>query len=150
NGDTVMLDVCGGGGDGALYQLQQGSTTAKGVAATIDTLGTYWNEGMAMDAKGALYITDRYSGSQHIYRVPYNPADQKWDFSPSGSNWYPQLAGGFAGAGTVGIAFFDSPAKDGSGLLFVSEETANVIVMVPVNADGTITNFPAGPKSGQA
>ena len=27
NGDTVMLDVCGDGGYGALYQLKQGSTT---------------------------------------------------------------------------------------------------------------------------
>lgn len=149
NGDTVMLDVCGGGGYGSLYQLKQGATTFQVIAPTIDTSGTYWNEGMAMDAKGTLYITDRYSGSQHIYRVPYNPSDGKWDFSPSGSNWYATIAGGFAGAGTVGVAFFDSPAKDGSGLLFVSEETANAILMIPVNNDGTVTNFPAGPKAGQ-
>jgi hypothetical protein len=150
NGDTVMLDVCGGGGYGSLYQLKQGSTTFQTITATIDTSGTYWNEGMAMDAQGTLYLTDRYSGSQHIYRVPYDSSKGTWDFSPSGSNWYPQLAGGFGGAGTVGITFLDSPAKDGSGLLFVSEETANVILMIPVNNDGTITNFPAGPKSGQS
>jgi hypothetical protein len=148
NGDTVMLDVCGGGGYGSLYQLKKGSTTFQTITSAIDSSGTYWNEGMTMDAKGTLYVTDRYSGSQHIYRIPYNPADGTWDFSPSGSNWYPQLAGGFGGAGTVGITFLDSPAKDGSGLLFVSEETASSIVIVPVNADGTITNFPSGPKAG--
>ena len=150
NGDTVLLDVCGGGGYGSLYQLKKGSTTFQVITSAIDTSGTYWNEGMAMDAKGTLYLTDRYSGSQHIYRVPYNPADGTWDYSPSGNNWYPTLAGGFGGAGTVGIAFFDSPKKDGSGLLFVSEETANAILIVPVNADGTISNFASGAKAGQA
>ena len=150
NGDTVMLDVCGDGGYGALYQLKQGSTTFQQIAAPLDSSGTYWNEGMTMDAKGTLYITDRYSGSQHIFRIPYNASDGKWDFSPNGSNWYPQLAGGFGGAGTVGITFYDNPAKDGSGLLFVSGETASTIMMIPVNADGTVTNFPAGPKAGQS
>ncbi|HTV09013.1 MAG TPA: Ig-like domain repeat protein [Candidatus Aquilonibacter sp.] len=149
NGDTVFLDVCGGGGYGSLYQLKKGSTTFQTIAAEIDSSGTYWNEGMAMDAKGTLYITDRYSGSQHIYRIPYNPSDGTWDYSPSGSNWEPQLAGGFGGAGTVGVAWLDNPAKDGSGILFVSNETANSILMVPVNADGTVTNFPSGSKAGQ-
>ncbi len=150
NGDTVLLDVCGSGGYGSIYRLKKGSTTFDVIASTIDTSGTYWNEGMTMDAQGTLYVTDRYSGSQHIYRIPYDPAKNNWNFSPSGSNWYPQLAGGFAGAGTVGITFFDSPAKDGSGLLFVSEETASSVVIVPVNADGTITNFPSGAKAGQS
>src|SRR5215469_16725788 len=150
NGDTLMLDVCGDGGYGALYQLKKGSTTFQQIAAPIDSSGTYWNEGMAMDAKGTIYITDRYSGSQHIYRVPYNPADGTWDYSASGDNWYPQLAAGFGGSGTIGVAFQDSAAKDGSGLLFVSEETNSAVVIVPVNADGTIPNFSAGPKSGQS
>lgn len=149
NGDTVLLDVCGGGGYGSLYQLKKGATTFQTIAAEIDSSGTYWNEGMAMDAKGTLYITDRYSGSQHMYRIPYNPADGTWDYSPSGSNWEPQLAGGFGGAGTVGVAWYDNPAKDGSGILFVSNETANSVLMIPVNADGTVTNFPSGSKSGQ-
>jgi hypothetical protein len=148
NGDTVALDVCGGGGYGSLYQLKQGSTSWKVIASEIDSSGTYWNEGMAMDAKGTLYITDRYSGSQHIYRVPYNPQDGSWDFSPSTNNWYPTIAGGFDGHGTVGITFLDSAAKDGSGLLFVSEETQNAIVIVPVNNDGTVSNFPSGSSSG--
>jgi Bacterial Ig-like domain (group 3) len=148
NGDTVALDVCGGGGYGSLYQLKQGSTTWKVIAAEIDSSGTYWNEGMTMDSQGTLYITDRYSGSQHIYRVPYNAQEGSWDFSPSGSNWYPTIASGFDGHGTIGITFLDSPAKDGSGLLFVSEETQNAIVMIPVNADGTVSNFPSGSSSG--
>src|SRR5579864_5537938 len=87
NGDTVMLDVCGGGGYGSLYQLKQGSTTFQTIAAQIDSSGTYWNEGMTMDAQGTLYITDRYSGSQHIYRVPFDSAKGTWDYSASGSNW---------------------------------------------------------------
>lgn len=150
NGDTVLLDVCGGGGYGSLYQLKKGSTTFQTITSAIDTSGTYWNEGLAMDAKGTLYITDRYSGSQHLYRVPYNPADGTWDFSASGDNFYPQLNGGFNGKGTIGVAFLDSPAKDGSGTLFVSEQNANAIIMIPVNADGTVSNFPSGPNAGQA
>src|ERR1700734_874300 len=71
NGDALFLDVCGGGGYGAIYRLPLGSTTFSAVTATIDTAGTYWNEGMAMDAQGTLYLTDRYSGSNHLYRVPY-------------------------------------------------------------------------------
>ncbi|HEV2577254.1 MAG TPA: Ig-like domain repeat protein [Acidobacteriaceae bacterium] len=148
NGDTVFLDVCGGGGYGSLYQLKKGATTLQVVANNIDSSGTYWNEGMAMDAKGTLYITDRYSGSQHIYRVPYNPADGTWDFSATTDNWEPQIAAGFGGSGTVGVAFYDSPAKDGSGLLFVSEETSSALLVIPVNSDGTVTNFPSGAKSG--
>lgn len=149
NGDTVLLDVCGGGGYGSLYRLKKGSSTLDTITSVIDSSGTYWNEGLAMDAKGTLYITDRYSGSQHLYRVPYNPSDGTWDFSASGDSWEPTIDGGFEGNGTVGIAFLDSPAKDGSGILFVSEETNPAIVMIPVNADGTVTNFPSGPNAGQ-
>src|SRR5665213_2843095 len=101
NGDNLLLDVCGGGGYGSVYQLKKGSTTFQTVTAAIDTAGTYWNEGMAMDAKGTIYITDRYSGSQHIYRTPYNPADGTWDFSASGNSWYPTIDGGFEGNGTI-------------------------------------------------
>ncbi len=150
NGDTVMLDVCGGGGYGSLYQLKKGSNTIQTIATTIDSSGTYWNEYMAMDAKGTLYITDRYSGSQHIYRVPFNPKDGTWDFSASGDNWLPTLNGGYQGKGTNGIAWVDNPAKDGSGTLFVAEQNANAIVAVPVNADGTVSNFTGGPNNGQA
>jgi sugar lactone lactonase YvrE len=149
NGDTVLLDVCGGGGYGSLYQLKKGASTFQNIVAQIDSSGTYWNEGMAMDAKGTLYITDRYSNSQHVYRIPYDPVKLTWDYSPSGNNWEAQLAGGFGGHGALGVAWLDNPAKDGSGILFVSNETANSILMIPVNADGTVTNFPAGPDSGQ-
>src|ERR1700734_1083425 len=116
NGDALFLDVCGGGGYGAIYQLSKGSTTFQTVTSTIDTAGTYWNETMAMDAQGTIYITDRYSGSQHIYRVPYNPADGTWDFSATGDNWEPTIDGGFEGNGTQGAVFLDSAAKDGSGI----------------------------------
>lgn len=149
NGDTLFMDVCGNGGYGSIYQLKKGSTTFQTVASEIDSSGTYWNEYMAMDAKGTFYVTDRYSGSQHIYRVPYNPADGTWDFSASGDSWEPTVDSGFEGKGTIGVAFLDSPAKDGSGTLFVSEQNQNAIVAIPVNADGTVPTFTSGPDSGQ-
>lgn len=150
NGDTLFLDVCGGGGYGSIYQLKKGSTTFQTVTSVIDSAGTYWNEGMAMDAKGTIYVTDRYSGSQHIYRTPYNPADGTWDFSASGDSWYPTIDGGFEGNGTIGTTFLDSAARDGSGILFVSEQNANNIIMIPVKADGTVPVFSSGPQAGQA
>jgi hypothetical protein len=149
NGDTLFLDVCGNGGYGSIYQLKKGSTTFQTVTATIDSAGTYWNEDMAMDAKGTIYITDRYSGSQHLYRVPYNPADGTYDYSAAGDSWEPTIDGGFEGNGTQNVAFLDSAARDGSGLLFVSEQNANAIVMIPVNADGTVPSFPSGANAGQ-
>ncbi len=149
NGDTLFLDVCGGGGYGAIYQLKQGSTTFQTITSAIDSAGTYWNESMAMDAKGTIYITDRYSGSQHLYRVPYNPADGTWDYSASKDSFEPTIDGGFEGNGTQNDAFLDSPAKDGSGILFVSEQNANDIMMIPVNANGTVPLFPSGPDAGQ-
>jgi Bacterial Ig-like domain (group 3) len=149
NGDALFLDVCGAGGYGAIYQLSKGSTTFQTVTSGIDSAGTYWNETMAMDAQGTIYITDRYSGSQHIYRVPYNPADGTWDFSATGDNWEPTIDGGFEGNGTQGVVFLDSAARDGSGILFVSEQNANDILMIPVNAGGTVPLFPSGPDAGQ-
>jgi len=154
NGDLLFLDVCGGSGQfGSIYQLNPGSTTFQTVAATIDTSGTFWNEGMAMDARGTIYITDRFSGTQHIYRTPFNPSDGTWDFSASGDSW-PTSVGegnvdsGFENLGTQTDVFLDSPAKDGSGILFVAEQNANNIIMIPVNADGTIPLFTSGSNSG--
>jgi hypothetical protein len=154
NGAILFLDVCGGAGQfGSIYQLNPGSTTFQTVAATIDTSGTFWNEGMAMDAKGTIYVTDRFSGTQHIYRTPFNPNDGTWDFSASGDSW-PASVGegnvdsGFENLGTQTDVFLDSPAKDGSGILFVSEQNANNIIMIPVNADGTIPLFTSGPNAG--
>jgi len=150
NGDNLFLDVCGGGGYGSLYQLKKGSTTFQTVAAAIDTAGTYWNEGLAMDAKGTIYITDRYSSSQHIYRTTFDSVKGTWVFSASGNSWYPTIDGGFEGKGTLSVAFLDSPARDGSGTLYVTEQNANDIIMIPVNADGTVPVFPSGPNAGQA
>jgi hypothetical protein len=148
-GDTLFLDVCGGGGYGSIYQLKKGSTTFQTITSAIDSAGTYWNEDMAMDAKGTIYITDRYSGSQHLYRVPYNPADGTYDFSAAGDSWEPTIDGGFEGNGTQNVAFLNSAARDGSGILFVSEQNANDIVMIPVNADGTVPLFASGSSAGQ-
>jgi sugar lactone lactonase YvrE len=149
NGDTLFLDACGGGGYGSIYQLKKGSTTFQTITSAIDSAGTYWNEGMAMDAKGTFYVTDRYSGSQHLYRVPYNPADGTWDYSASGDSWEATIDAGFEGNGTQNVAFLDSSLKDGSGILFVSEQNANNIMMIPVNANGTVPLFPSGPDVGQ-
>src|ERR1700693_1398996 len=37
NGDTLFLDVCGGGGYGAIYQLKKGSTTFQTITSAIDS-----------------------------------------------------------------------------------------------------------------
>jgi sugar lactone lactonase YvrE len=148
NGDALFLDVCGGGGYGSIYQLSAGSTTFQTVTSTIDTGGTFWNEGMAMDAQGTIYVTDRYSGSNHIYRVPYDPAKLTWDFS-AGDTWEATIDGGFESNGTQNVVFLNSAAKDGSGILFVSEQNANDIMMIPVNAGGTVPLFPSGADAGQ-
>ncbi|MGD0646830.1 MAG: Ig-like domain repeat protein [Acidobacteriaceae bacterium] len=148
NGDALFLDVCGGGGYGAIYRLPVGSTTFSTITSSIDSAGTYWNEGMAMDALGNLYITDRYSGSNHIYRVPYDSASNSWTYSTSDS-WEATIDGGFEGNGTQNAVFLNSAAKDGSGILFVSEQQANDIVMIPVNAGGTVPLFPSGVDAGQ-
>jgi hypothetical protein len=150
NGDALFLDVCGGSGQhGSIYQLSAGSTTFQTVTASIDTNGTYWNEAMAMDAQGTIYITDRYNGSIPLIRVPYNPADGTWDFSLDGDSWEPTIAGGnLAKYGTYGATFFNSSKRDGSGILFVSQQNENDIIAIPVNAGGTVPNFTAGPNIG--
>jgi hypothetical protein len=149
NNVEVFLDVCANGGYGSIYQLNPGSTTFQTITSVIDSGGTYWNEALAMDAVGTFYITDRYSGSQHIYRVPYNPADGTWDFSAAGDNWEPMLDGGYESNGTQGVVFLNSSKRDGSGLLFVSSQSGNNIMMIPVNADGSVTNFPSGTDAGK-
>lgn len=152
NGATLFIDVTG---NGAIYELPGGSTSIQTIAAAVDTGGTYWNEALTMDAKGTFYVTDRYSGVNHIYRTPYNPADGTWDFSASADNWESGINNGFAGSGnsnlgTVGAVFMNSTKMDGSGLLFVSSELSpNLLWAIPVNADGTVPNFPSGPNAGQ-
>src|SRR5665213_2290146 len=146
NGDAIFLDVSTATGE--IYQLKKGSTTFQTITAGIEPSGdTYWNEGMAMDAKGTLYITARY-GSPYMFRVPYNPADGTYDFSASGDSWESTLDSGFEGNGTQNAYFLDNLAKDGSGTLFVSEQSNNVII-IPVNADGTVPLFATGPDAGQ-
>jgi Bacterial Ig-like domain (group 3) len=146
NGDTLFLDVSVG--SGGLYRLKQGSTTFETITTSISPAGdTYFNEGMAMDAKGTLYITARY-GSPYMYRVPYNSVEGKYDFSASSDSWEPTLDSGFEGNGTQNAFFLDNPAKDGSGTLFVSEQSNNVLI-IPVNADGTVPLFASGPNAGQ-
>jgi sugar lactone lactonase YvrE len=146
NGDAIFLDVSTATGE--IYQLKKGSTTFQTITAGISPSGdTYWNEGMAMDAKGTLYLTARY-GTPYMYRVPYNPADGTYDFSASADSWESTLDSGFEGNGTQNAFFLDNPAKDGSGTLFVSEQNANIII-IPVSADGTVPLFATGPNAGQ-
>jgi sugar lactone lactonase YvrE len=150
-GDTIFLDVAAGNGE--LYQLDPGSTTFHTITTAIDPSGTYFNEYMAMDAKGTLYITDRY-GANHLYRIPYNPADGTYDYNEAGDAFdagldtgYPSGSSG-PGYGTLGIAFLNSSLNDGSGLLFVSQEQTHDIMVIPVSANGTVPVFPSGPNAG--
>jgi hypothetical protein len=151
-GDTIFLDVAAGNGE--LYQVNAGSTTFQTVTTAIDPGGTYFNEYMAMDAKGTIYITDRY-GSNHLFRVPYNPADGTYDFDESKDGFDPMLDTGYPsgssgpGYGTIGVTFLNSSKNDGSGLLFVSQEQTYNIMVIPINANGTVPVFPSGPNAGQ-
>jgi hypothetical protein len=151
-GDTIFLDVAAGNGE--LYQVNAGSTTFQTITTAIDPSGTYFNEYMAMDAKGTLYITDRY-GADHLYRVPYNPADGTYDYNESADSFDPSLNTGYPsgssgpGYGTIGVAFLNSSKNDGSGLLFVSQELSYDIMVIPISANGTVPVFPSGPYAGQ-
>ncbi len=150
-GDTIFLDVAAGNGE--LYQLDPGSTNFHIITTAIDPSGTYFNEYMAMDAVGTIYITDRY-GSQHLYRVPYDPVQHTYSYNESGQSFDPSLNTGYPsgssgpGYGTIGVTFLDSSMRDGSGLLFVSQELSNDIMVIPVNANGTVPVFPSGPFAG--
>ncbi|HEY5328998.1 MAG TPA: Ig-like domain repeat protein [Acidobacteriaceae bacterium] len=147
NGDAIFLDVSTATGE--IYQLKKGSTTFQTITPGISPSGdTYWNEGMAMDAKGTLYLTARY-GSPYMYRVPYNAADGTYDFSASGDSWEATLDSGFEGNGTQNAYFLDNPAKDGSGTLFVSSQNGNNVLIIPVSADGTVPLFATGANAGQ-
>jgi sugar lactone lactonase YvrE len=144
NGDVLFLDTAAG--SGSIYQLKNGTDTIQTLTTSISPAGdTYWNQGMAMDAKGNLYLTARY-GSPFMYRVPYNNGN--YQYSSSTDNWESTLDGGFEGNGTQNAFFLNNPAMDGSGLLFVSEQSPNLLV-IPVNADGTVPLFPSGPNAGQ-
>lgn len=129
NGSVVLLDTSNSG----LYQLSPGTTTFTTIASgpPLEAAGTYWNEGMVLDAKDTMYLSDRY-GTNHFYRIPYNPKDGTWDFTPN--NAY----GGTIdnGLNTLDLAFTDSAARDGSGTLFVSTETSPSIIAIPVDNQG--------------
>ena len=135
NGSVVFLDWSTSG----LYQLRPGSSTFTTIASgapngPLEASGTYWNSGMAIDAKDTLYIADRY-GTAHFFRIPYNPADGTYDFTTA------NVFGGTIGNGSVSlntydVAFIDSAAKDGSGTLVVSTETSPQIWTVPVDNQG--------------
>jgi hypothetical protein len=146
NGDTLFLDTAAGTGE--IYDLKAGTTTFETITPSgISPAGdTYFNQGMAMDAKGNLYLTARY-GTPAMYRVPYNNGN--YQFSASLDNWEPSLDGGLSSqGGTENDFFLNSPLMDGSGLLFVSQQSPNLLV-IPVNADGTVPLFPSGPQAGQ-
>jgi hypothetical protein len=146
NGDALFLDPAVG--SGGIYQLNAGTNTFQTITTAIEPPGSgFWNEGMAMDAQGTVYITDRF-GSVPMYRVPYDAATGTWPFSASGDSFAPTL-GGFASNGTQDDVFLNDAAGDGGGLLIVSGQDQNNIFVIPVNPGGTVPLIPSGANAGQ-
>jgi len=135
-GDVVFLDVSQSG----LYQMKAGTDTFSVIAsgAPLSPSGDFWSEGMAMDAKGTLYIGQRYpSGSNQMLRIPYNPSTGTW--SPSGTDIFgTNIVVNGGQMDSTELEWLDSAAKDGSGTLIVGSQGGNSIYAVPVNADGTV------------
>ena len=141
NGDTLFLDPAAG--TGALYDLKAGTTTFETITDSISPSGdTYYNEGMTLDAVGNMYLTARY-GTTTLYRVPYNNGN--YQFSASQDAWEQNLET----SGTQNVYFLNSAARDGSGLLFVSEQANYNLLVIPVNADGTVPLIATGANAGQ-
>ncbi len=70
NGDTVFLDVCGGGGYGSLYQLPKGSTTMKVICRQDRHLGHVLERGHGDGCPGnALYYRPLQRQPAHLSRA---------------------------------------------------------------------------------
>lgn len=136
NGSTLFLDWA----NSALYQLSPGQSTFTTIASgsPLEASGTYWNSGMTLDAQDTLYISDRY-GSAHFFRIPYNAKTGTWDFT-SANAWGATVGNGTVSLSTYDLAFIDSAARDGSGMLVVSTELNGQIYTVPVDNQGNWGN----------
>ena len=93
NGSVLFLDTAVSN----LYQWSPGAaapTLVVGPApsgqssngSTLESAGSFWNSGMALDANDNLYITDRYGSAVHFLRVPYDASSGTWVFSQA-ANW---------------------------------------------------------------
>ena len=104
-----------------------------------------------MDAKGTLYITDRYSGSQHIYRIPYNASGRHLGFLCQAEATGIRNLQAVSGARAQWASRSSTARPRTAAVCCLSPRRPRTrSSSIPVNADGTVTNFPAGPKSGQS
>jgi hypothetical protein len=89
NGNILFMDSSVSN----LYQLAPGATEptlvvsgpSKGNSdcSDLESVGSYWNAGIAFDKWNNLYVTDRYGSSVKFCRVPYNASSGSWNFSTS-------------------------------------------------------------------
>ena len=165
-GNVLALDATNDG----LYQLAPGATAWTTIASkTINNnvLGQgYGAQGMALDAKGNLYITIAYNSSidstAYFWRIPY----QNGTWTPTASDGWgdnlidPNSGNAFVGEnngdGTVEVFFQNSPKMDGSGTLYWQETRDGDIYSAPVKNDGNAsqssvlaTGIVSGLKSSQ-
>ena len=89
NGNILFMDSSVSN----IYQLAPGATEptlvvsgpSKGNSdcSDLESVGSYWNAGIAFDMWNNLYVTDRYGSSVKFCRVPYNASSGSWNFSTS-------------------------------------------------------------------
>jgi hypothetical protein len=142
DGNVLALDA----GVNALYQLSPGQTTWSILVTSGTVLGStggFTADGMAIDAKGTLYITARYTSAtltptgSYFLRVPYDPVGKTWHVTAS-DGWGSNIVDNSTGNNildTDEVVFVDSALKDGSGTLYWMSENEQ-IYMLPVDASG--------------
>jgi sugar lactone lactonase YvrE len=138
-GDVVFLDVS----ESAIYQMKAGTNQFSQIlsGSPLGPATGYQNEGLAMDAKGTLYIGARYPPYENtaMLRIPYDPTTKTWDnITAASDDWGTNVNFNGAQISSTEMTFIDSPQKDGSGTVLIGTQGGNAIVAVPVNADGTI------------
>ncbi|HEX4154030.1 MAG TPA: hypothetical protein VHY48_00320 [Acidobacteriaceae bacterium] len=149
-GDVVFLDVA----ESAIFQMKAGTNQFSQIlsGSPLGPATGYQNEGMAMDAKGTIYVGARYPPYENtaMLRIPYDSTTGTWDnVTATNDDWGTNI--NFAGAqiSSTELTFIDSPQKDGSGTVLIGTQGGNAIVAVPVNADGTVPLDSAGNPQSQ-
>ncbi len=145
-GNVLALDAS----NDELYQLAPGANSWTTIVGKGGILGNgYGAQGIAIDAKGTLYITISYTSSFNssalFWRVPYS--NGTWSVTSS-DGWGDNIIDPDTGNSVIGEAqgyltqevFFQNSAKmDGSGTLYWEATQPNEIWSVPVDNTGNAT-----------
>jgi hypothetical protein len=146
-GNVLALDA----GADVLYQLPPGATAWNNISGPARSScglgGGYNSQDMAVDAQGTIYIASTNppscAATALFWRVPYDPVENTWHYSTADAwggnivdpNNAPTTLVAESGQGTVGDAFQNSPAMDGSGTLYFGA-SQNQIFSVAVDKLG--------------